>query len=37
VTWAATQAASLQEYFDKKGQDEHVESAWPVVPVRVSA
>jgi DNA polymerase-3 subunit epsilon len=30
--WAAEQAASLQQYFDSKGQDERVEPAWPVVP-----
>jgi len=33
IIWAAEQAASLQEYFKGQGRDEHVEQAWPIVPV----
>ena len=32
VSWAAEQAASLEEYFRQQGRDEHVEGAWPIVP-----
>jgi DNA polymerase III subunit epsilon len=32
VSWAAEQAASLEEYFRGRGRDEHVEGAWPIVP-----
>lgn len=32
VQWAAEQAASLQEYFQSQGRNEHVEGAWPIVP-----
>lgn len=32
VMWAAAQAKGLQEYFDRQGKSERVESAWPVVP-----
>lgn len=31
--WATAQAESLEEYFRGRGRDEHVERAWPVVPV----
>ncbi len=31
IAWAAEQAASLQEYFDRQGKNEHVELAWPIV------
>lgn len=37
VTWAAEQANSLQEYFQRQGRSERVESAWPVIPVRQPA
>lgn len=33
VTWAAQQAASLEEYFAAQGRPERVEPAWPCVPV----
>ena len=33
TSWAAEQAASLQEYFNSQGKNEHVEQAWPVVPL----
>jgi len=32
VVWAADQAASLQEFFERKGRAERVEGAWPIVP-----
>jgi DNA polymerase-3 subunit epsilon len=32
VEWAATQAASLEEYFRRQGKDETCERAWPWVP-----
>lgn len=32
VTWAAEQAASLEEYFRGQGRDARVERAWPIVP-----
>lgn len=32
VSWAATQAASLKEYFRQQGRDERVEGAWPIIP-----
>ena len=32
VSWAAEQAASLEEYFRRQGRDEHVEGAWPIIP-----
>ncbi len=32
ISWAAAQAASLQDYFRQQGRDELVEGAWPVVP-----
>ncbi len=32
VLWAAEQAKSLQEYFEKQGRTEMVEGAWPVIP-----
>jgi len=31
IIWAAEQAASLQEYFDRQGKNEVVEQAWPIV------
>lgn len=37
VTWAAEQAASLQDYFAREGRAERVEGAWPVVPPRAEA
>jgi len=33
IAWAAEQAASLQEYFQRQGKDERIEPAWPIVPV----
>lgn len=33
VTWAAEQAASLEQYFTTKGRHERVEGAWPIVPL----
>ncbi len=33
VTWAADQAASLEDYFRRQGKDEVVEREWPVVSV----
>lgn len=33
VTWAAQQAASLEEYFAAQGRPERVEPAWPCVPL----
>lgn len=35
--WAAQQAASLQEYFERNGRRERVEGAWPVVPIAAAA
>ena len=32
VSWAAEQAASLEEYFRQQGRDEHVEGSWPISP-----
>jgi DNA polymerase III subunit epsilon len=32
VTWAAEQAASLEDFFLRNGRPERVERAWPVVP-----
>lgn len=40
VRWAAEQAASLQEYFQRQGREELVEGAWPLVqpqPLPVAA
>jgi DNA polymerase-3 subunit epsilon len=37
IRWAAEQAESLEAYFRGQGKDEHVERAWPVVPVPVVA
>jgi DNA polymerase-3 subunit epsilon len=34
IQWAAEQAASLQDYFVEMGRPEHVEGAWPIVPMR---
>jgi DNA polymerase III epsilon subunit-like protein len=34
ITWAAEQAASLQEYFRKKDPDAVVEGAWPLIPFK---
>jgi DNA polymerase-3 subunit epsilon len=31
IIWAAEQATSLQEYFDRQGKNEVVEQAWPIV------
>jgi DNA polymerase-3 subunit epsilon len=33
IKWAADQAASLEEYFRGQGRHEHVEQAWPIVPL----
>jgi DNA polymerase-3 subunit epsilon len=33
TAWAAEQAASLQEYFERQGRAEHIEPRWPIVPV----
>jgi DNA polymerase-3 subunit epsilon len=32
VSWAAEQAASLEQYFRGQGRNERVEGAWPIVP-----
>jgi DNA polymerase-3 subunit epsilon len=32
VSWAAEQAASLEDYFRQQGREERVERIWPVVP-----
>jgi DNA polymerase-3 subunit epsilon len=32
VSWAAEQAASLEQYFRGQGRNERVERAWPIVP-----
>jgi DNA polymerase-3 subunit epsilon len=32
VSWAAEQAASLEDYFRQQGRNEQVERVWPVVP-----
>lgn len=37
VGWAADQARSLQEYFERQGRTERVEPAWPVIPVLETA
>jgi DNA polymerase-3 subunit epsilon len=37
MRWAAQQAESLEAYFRGQGKDEHVERAWPVVPLPVAA
>lgn len=34
VDWARAQAESLQEYFDRQGKDETVETEWPLVAWR---
>lgn len=33
IAWAGEQAASLARYFAEQGRPEHIEPAWPVVPV----
>lgn len=35
IVWAAEQAEGLADYFARKGTPQHVEAAWPVVPVSV--
>lgn len=37
VGWAAEQARGLAEYFASKGEPQHVETAWPLVPWREEA
>jgi DNA polymerase III subunit epsilon len=37
IGWAAEQAASLAEYFRGQGRHEHVEPAWPIVPLPAPA
>lgn len=37
VTWAATQAASLQDWFRRQGKDEVVDGRWPLRPDRTAA
>lgn len=37
VGWAAEQARSLQDYFNRQGRSEQVEPAWPVIPLRQAA
>ena len=32
VSWAAEQAASLEQHFRGQGRHEHVEGAWPIIP-----
>lgn len=32
ISWAAEQAASLEQYFRREGRNERVERAWPIVP-----
>lgn len=34
VTWAAEQAASLEEYFRSRGREERVQRQWPLIAVR---
>ena len=36
TVWAADQAASLESYFRGQGRREHVERAWPIVPLRLA-
>lgn len=36
IGWAAEQATDLQQFFASKGRVEHVEGAWPVVPLAAS-
>lgn len=36
IVWAREQAESLQRYFEEQGRAEHVEAAWPVVPIQPS-
>jgi DNA polymerase III subunit epsilon len=33
ISWAARQAALLEEYFRGQGRNERIEGAWPIVPV----
>lgn len=37
IDWAAEQAHSLQEYFERQGRNERVEAAWPVIPLKQAA
>lgn len=37
VAWAAEQARSLQEYFERQGRSDRVEAAWPVIPIHQPA
>lgn len=37
VTWAAMQAASLQDWFRRQGKDEVVDGRWPLRPDRTAA
>jgi DNA polymerase-3 subunit epsilon len=32
VSWAAEQAASLQQYYRRRASNERVEGAWPIIP-----
>lgn len=32
VAWAAQQAASLEEHYQRNGRTEYIERAWPIVP-----
>jgi len=36
VSWAAEQAASLQEYFRGQRRDERIEGAWPIIPASLA-
>jgi DNA polymerase-3 subunit epsilon len=36
VAWAAEQARSLQDYFNRQGRNEYVEPAWPVIPLQAT-
>jgi DNA polymerase-3 subunit epsilon len=36
VSWAAEQAASLEQHFRGQGRHEHVEGAWPIVPASLA-
>jgi DNA polymerase-3 subunit epsilon len=32
IIWADEQGRSLQEFFDREGKDEKVQTVWPLVP-----
>ena len=37
IAWAAEQAQSLQDYFQRQGREEQVEGAWPLIPFEDSS